>query len=226
LWSTGETTESIIVASTGDYTVTVTDTSGCKAVSQKTSVIVDTLLPPKIGIVTQPTGVISTGSIELNDLPDGNWLINPGSIEGAGLNYTLSGLLPGIYHFTVSNETGCISGMSDSVVIHNQSITSFANVSLNNSNSNQELIFRNFPNPFNKITTIEYTLPFNGEVSVKIYNHLGQQVEELIDATQSAGKYWIDTDCSSFKPGIYFAHLTIKSNRIQQSQIIKLSVIK
>lgn len=50
-------------------------------------------------------------------------------------------------------------------------------------------LFQNYPNPFNPTTTIEYQLPRSGEVSLKIYNLIGQTVRNLIDEKQLSGKY-------------------------------------
>ncbi len=49
------------------------------------------------------------------------------------------------------------------------------------------LIMRNYPNPFNSATTIEYNLQKSSKVILKIYNTLGQEVRTLIDKFQSYG---------------------------------------
>jgi hypothetical protein len=46
---------------------------------------------------------------------------------------------------------------------------------------------QNYPNPFNPETKINYQLPKNANVSLKIYNMLGQLVIKLVDERQSAG---------------------------------------
>jgi lysophospholipase L1-like esterase len=49
------------------------------------------------------------------------------------------------------------------------------------------VVYPNYPNPFNPATTISYEIPEQGDVSVNIYNMLGQHVKSLFDGTQFAG---------------------------------------
>ena len=54
---------------------------------------------------------------------------------------------------------------------------------------------QNYPNPFNPATTIEYELPLAKQVTIKIYNALGQQVKTLVDNKyQVAGKHTVNWD--------------------------------
>ncbi|WP_410501181.1 beta strand repeat-containing protein, partial [Flavobacterium sp. 270] len=119
LWSTGETTQSITVTSSGNYNVTVT-TLGCSSpVSDNTPVTVN-LKPskPVVNTVNQATCSGTTASVELSGLPVGNWTINPGNITGNTTTTTISGLLPGnTYNYTVTNSLGCESLPSSDVTI-------------------------------------------------------------------------------------------------------------
>lgn len=62
---------------------------------------------------------------------------------------------------------------------------------------------QNFPNPFNPSTTIQYSLPQSGSVSLKIYNLLGEEVKTLADEYQVAGKHSVHFNASSLASGIY-----------------------
>lgn len=68
----------------------------------------------------------------------------------------------------------------------------------------------NYPNPFNPTTTINYQLPVNRDVTLIIYNLLGQKVETLGDGRVKAGCHSITWDASRFASGIYFYRLTAR----------------
>ena len=48
-------------------------------------------------------------------------------------------------------------------------------------------LIKNYPNPFNPVTTLRYNLPENSHVNITIYDMLGRQVKNLINQTQDAG---------------------------------------
>ena len=124
------TSTTISVLLSGIYNFTVTSAEGCLS-SPSPNVIIPS--PPgspdipSIGVITQPTLLVPTGSVVLNNLPaTGNWIIKtlPGgsTISGSGSTKTISGLNAGTYTFIVSNSSGCSSAESVPVVISNPAI--------------------------------------------------------------------------------------------------------
>jgi hypothetical protein len=84
---------------------------------------------------------------------------------------------------------------------------------------------QNYPNPFNPSTVIGYQLPINGNVRLKIYDTLGQEVKSLVDSFQSAGEHyitWNATDNSSnpVSSGIYFYKMEANGISVQKKMIL------
>lgn len=63
---------------------------------------------------------------------------------------------------------------------------------------------QNFPNPFNPSTTISFSLPKDSRVTIRIFNALGQQVDEILSREMNAGEHSIQWDASRFTGGVYF----------------------
>ena len=69
------------------------------------------------------------------------------------------------------------------------------------------LLLQNYPNPFNPSTTIEFDLPKNSEVTLNVFNILGQEVTTLVTQRLSAGSYSYDWDASNPASGVYLYRL-------------------
>lgn len=80
-------------------------------------------------------------------------------------------------------------------------------------------LYQNYPNPFNPTTTIKFSLPSKGNISLKVYNGLGKEVETLADGYRSAGTYEVSFDASKLVSGIYFYKL-VTDNFINTKKMI------
>jgi hypothetical protein len=68
-------------------------------------------------------------------------------------------------------------------------------------------LYNSYPNPFNPSTTIKYDLKAETNVSLKVFNAVGQEVTTLVRARQSAGRYSIVFNAKALSSGVYFYRL-------------------
>ena len=70
---------------------------------------------------------------------------------------------------------------------------------------------QNYPNPFNPSTTIRFALPVNAKVDIKLYNTLGQEVENILSSELEAGIHEKVVNASNLSSGVYFYRLEAKA---------------
>ncbi len=66
---------------------------------------------------------------------------------------------------------------------------------------------QNYPNPFNPSTRIQYQVSSNSQVSLKVYDVLGNEVATLVNEEKPTGVYEVNFDASQLSSGIYFYKL-------------------
>ncbi len=82
----------------------------------------------------------------------------------------------------------------------------------------QYSLSHNFPNPFESVTEIEYSLKNSGNVTLKVFNVLGEEISELVSDYQDAGVYKVKFDGTNLTEGIYFYKISITGNDEDFSQ--------
>jgi hypothetical protein len=79
---------------------------------------------------------------------------------------------------------------------------------------------QNYPNPFNPSTTIRYSIPEAGLVTVKVFNLLGQEVATLVNTQQATGAYEVSFDASQLSSGIYFYSIEVNNFTATKKMIL------
>jgi len=64
-----------------------------------------------------------------------------------------------------------------------------------------------YPNPFNPVTTISFSLPFEAETNIAVYNMQGREVFTLIDANMEAGYHSVQWNADAQASGVYFVKM-------------------
>jgi hypothetical protein len=79
---------------------------------------------------------------------------------------------------------------------------------------------QNYPNPFNPSTSISYSLAKLGNVNLTVYDLLGNEVAQLVNEVQSAGKHTVQFDGSNLASGVYFYRLNTGSELITKKMML------
>ena len=66
---------------------------------------------------------------------------------------------------------------------------------------------QNYPNPFNPSTVFSYQLPINGNVTLKVFDILGNEINTLVNEYKTAGRYEVEFSASTLPSGVYFYQL-------------------
>lgn len=74
-------------------------------------------------------------------------------------------------------------------------------------------LLQNYPNPFNPKTTITYFLPYEGFITLKVYDVLGREIKTLVNVEQQPGLFHVGFDGSELSSGIYFYRLQTESSQ-------------
>lgn len=107
----------------------------------------------------------------------------------------------------VDATTGWIAG-DDGVILHttNGGVTSVKEIT-GNALPQQFLLSQNYPNPFNPTTTIEFSIPKQSFVSLKVYDLLGREVATLVNEELHGGSYKTQFNAPNLSSGVYLYRL-------------------
>ena len=85
---------------------------------------------------------------------------------------------------------------------------------------------QNYPNPSNPKSKIDFQIPFDGKVSLKVYDILGKEITTLIDEFKAADFYTVEFDGSNIASGIYFYRIIADGNNQKFTKTLKMILVK
>ncbi len=82
---------------------------------------------------------------------------------------------------------------------------------------------QNYPNPFNPSTTIKFSIPESGNVILKVYNLVGQEIRTLLQKQMSVGQHEVNFNANGLPSGFYTYRIDIdgKYNSVKKMMLVK-----
>jgi hypothetical protein len=80
---------------------------------------------------------------------------------------------------------------------------------------------QNFPNPWNPTTNIQYQLPVNSMVTIKVFDALGKEMATLVNEFKPSGSYEITFNSKGLSSGVYYYQMKA-GNFIETRKLILL----
>ncbi|MCH9030102.1 MAG: T9SS type A sorting domain-containing protein [Bacteroidetes bacterium] len=207
--------------STIDYTgerTTVMEINGVPIFTSITTVVSSSVVDA-YGPMTLPGGrVVDALRIKEDEI---NILQGPFPIYSRHVSYTFlakDGSQVNVPSDTTQSETGVINNTA-SVSWNDALVTS---VRIDEPMPGDYTLKQNYPNPFNPSTNIEYSIPSESFVELKVYDILGNEVATLVNEQQQAGVYRADFTADNLPSGMYFARLTAN----EFTQVVKMTLLK
>jgi len=78
----------------------------------------------------------------------------------------------------------------------------------------------NYPNPFNPMTTIEYSVSDLTLVDLRIYNNMGEEIAVLVSEQKAAGNYSVQFNAFNLPSGIYFYRLQAGRQSLVKNMVL------
>jgi PKD repeat protein len=209
VWSTGDTSATITVMTSGDYALVVSDNNGCSG-SDTVSVMVNPNPIPSFSNAANLLAVNFTDNTTSAtswawDFGDGNTSTqqNPTHTYAAAGSYVVC--------LSVEDAMGCVGTTCDTI--------SVVAVGLANALSEETVIV--YPNPFTGIAKITVSLSATTEGSLSVSDIYGKEVQAITKQVFNAGEHSFELSSENLSSGVYFLNFSTDLGKITKKVIVK-----
>lgn len=90
---------------------------------------------------------------------------------------------------------------------------------------NEFNLSQNYPNPFNPTTKIDFAIPVDGKVNMRVYDITGRELVNLVNEVRPAGFYSVNFNGANFASGIYFYRIEVEAQGEKKYEMTKRMVL-
>jgi GH18 family chitinase len=234
---------------TGNYTITAvaTDNENATTTSSPVTITVVTQTPVQLQVVYKTIVAWNTGfqgEVRITNNSSAvatNWAVsfdcphniapiwdaiitnhtgNRYEIKGTSTTQTIPPHQSVVFGFIGNITAGQPFAPPANVSVQGSGQSSSARSAYTEESLNQELSARSYPNPFNDVVTIEFTLPTKSYVELGIYDMKGIKLSTLLNNILPAGNHRTIWNATSYEHGVFFFRLK-SNNKLIRERIIK-----
>lgn len=148
----------------------------------------------------------------MNTFPWG--FVKPYTAFGNFNNSTIQGMWVLRCIDMVNGNTGVLQGWG-------MRINNAVGIAKNNNNIPERfMLYQNYPNPFNPTTLIGFDIPKDANVTVRIYDLIGREVQTVVNEFKKAGSYKFNFDASLLSSGSYFYEINAGDFRDTKKMVL------
>lgn len=170
---------------------------------------------PVLSWIVPTSGDISGYEVQYSNNPEFN---NATTLQSQITNLVITSGLQNTTYWRVrsKNANGDFSAYSDAASFIPASPNSVKEQSI----PENFVLEQNYPNPFNPSTTIKFGVPVTGNVSLKVYDNLGNLVATLVNDVKEAGTHLVSFNASNLASGIYFYRLEAAGTSVSKKMLL------
>jgi hypothetical protein len=128
---------------------------------------------------------------------------------------------------TELGDLGLTSNEEDAIVAFLKTLSDGYNIHFGSNNpdlivesTTNLVLLQNVPNPFNPTTVISFNLPEANNVTLKVYNAIGQEVTTLLDRYEEPGLKSVTFNAEKLSSGMYFYRLQFGKTMLQNKMLL------